>query len=232
MISTVKNIEVFDPNNFKYPVHIIGCGALGSKVALEVAKLGIKEIVLHDFDKVEEHNLSNQFFKYIDIGELKAEALSKNIKEATNTLTVWNDKEVNKYTKLEGVIFICTDTMSSRIEIFENCCRYNPAVKFLIEMRMGVAIGRVYALNPIDRKKVEKYETSLYTSEEVVVKSACGNVPSIGATSSIISSMGVWQLIKFYNQETNSNYFNKENAENKIELETIFSLNPFQLLVN
>ena len=50
---------------FNTPIHIIGCGATGSWVALMLAKMGISNITCWDFDKVEEHNLPNQFFYFL-----------------------------------------------------------------------------------------------------------------------------------------------------------------------
>lgn len=232
MLSVTKNLDVFDPDVFKHPVHIIGCGATGSKIALEVAKLGIENISIYDFDKIEAHNISNQNFKLSDVDKYKVEALAEIIKETTGIEVKAFNKKVTGEDELSGILFILTDTMESRKEIFEECCRYNPSVKLVIETRMDVSLGYIYVVNPIDRKVLDKYEKTLYGSDEIVVKSACGTVPSIGATSSIISGMAVWQLIKFFHQENNSNYFEEENKENMIEYETIFSLNPFQLLCN
>ena len=62
-------------------INIIGVGAVGSFAALALAKMGFKNIKVFDDDKVEEHNISNQFYKLADIGKLKVDALAGMIKE-------------------------------------------------------------------------------------------------------------------------------------------------------
>jgi len=44
---------------------VLGCGGLGCTVAFALARLGIKKIILIDYDKVEISNLNRQilFFK-------------------------------------------------------------------------------------------------------------------------------------------------------------------------
>ncbi len=44
------------------PVSILGCGASGSALGLQLAKLGVPMLGLWDADIVEEHNLSNQYY--------------------------------------------------------------------------------------------------------------------------------------------------------------------------
>jgi len=61
-------------------VGIAGAGGLGSNVAIALARSGIGKLVLVDFDKVEENNLSRQYFFRDQIGKLKIHALKENIK--------------------------------------------------------------------------------------------------------------------------------------------------------
>ena len=39
-------------SNFTY--HILGCGAIGSSAAIQLTRIGAKELILYDLDKVEE----------------------------------------------------------------------------------------------------------------------------------------------------------------------------------
>jgi hypothetical protein len=56
---------------------IIGCGGVGSIVALHLGALGISELVLIDHDRVEITNFNRQFaYRRRDIGRPKAEALA------------------------------------------------------------------------------------------------------------------------------------------------------------
>lgn len=62
-------------------VSILGCGGLGSNVAMILARAGIGEIYLYDFDKVEYSNLNRQNYKISDIGKEKVLATKKIIEE-------------------------------------------------------------------------------------------------------------------------------------------------------
>ena len=64
----------------KYTVGIAGCGGLGSNIAFALVRIGIKKIVMADFDVVEPHNLNRQQFFTDQIGRPKAEALADNLK--------------------------------------------------------------------------------------------------------------------------------------------------------
>lgn len=65
----------------KSKVSILGCGGLGSNVAMILARAGIGEIYLYDFDNVEYSNLNRQNYKISDIGKEKVLATKKIIAE-------------------------------------------------------------------------------------------------------------------------------------------------------
>ena len=61
-------------------VAIVGLGGLGSNVALWLARLGVGQLLLYDFDKVELSNLNRQYYFLEDVGQYKATALLRHIK--------------------------------------------------------------------------------------------------------------------------------------------------------
>ena len=62
-------------------VLVIGCGALGSMVAMQLAGAGIGKIGIADFDTVDISNLQRQFFfKTQETGQSKVEVLEKSIR--------------------------------------------------------------------------------------------------------------------------------------------------------
>lgn len=64
----------------KKTILIVGCGGLGSNLALTLGASGIGKIILVDFDKVEAHNIHRQIaFSLEDIGRNKAEVLKQKI---------------------------------------------------------------------------------------------------------------------------------------------------------
>ena len=61
-------------------VAIVGLGGLGSNVALWLARLGVGQLLLYDFDKVELSNLNRQYYFLEDVGQYKATALLHHLK--------------------------------------------------------------------------------------------------------------------------------------------------------
>jgi len=61
-------------------VAIAGCGGLGSNAAAALVRAGIGELILADFDVVEEANLNRQQFYQSDIGRKKVAALADHLR--------------------------------------------------------------------------------------------------------------------------------------------------------
>ena len=61
-------------------VAIVGLGGLGSNVALWLARLGVGQLLLYDFDKVELSNLNRQYYFLEDVGQYKVTALLGHLK--------------------------------------------------------------------------------------------------------------------------------------------------------
>ncbi|CAA6804745.1 MAG: Sulfur carrier protein adenylyltransferase ThiF [uncultured Campylobacterales bacterium] len=65
---------------FQKSVVIIGCGGLGNSLSLALSGIGLKEIHLVDFDKVETHNIHRQVcFNIEDETKYKAQVLSQKL---------------------------------------------------------------------------------------------------------------------------------------------------------
>lgn len=60
-------------------VVIIGLGSFGSQIAIELAKAGVGEFSLVDFDRVELHNLARHICFVKDLGRLKTDAVAESI---------------------------------------------------------------------------------------------------------------------------------------------------------
>lgn len=65
----------------KTKVGIAGLGGLGSNAAVSLARAGVGKLVLVDFDRVEESNLSRQYYFLDQVGKYKIDALKENIKK-------------------------------------------------------------------------------------------------------------------------------------------------------
>lgn len=213
MVSTLivdpqRHLEVFNPSQFgKRRIDVIGVGATGSKVVAALARLGIQNIHVWDYDLVEAHNVANQEYGLDDIGKLKVEALRDRILRDTGIsisihpvkISTEEDAELNTVSPDEvsgDIIFLLVDSMSARRDIFDEL-ENNMTTDLLIETRMGPSVGRVYAFNPNCASHVEAWRKTLYSDEEAG-RSACGASTSVGPTASIIASYAVWRLIKWF----------------------------------
>jgi adenylyltransferase/sulfurtransferase len=112
----------------KSKILVIGCGGLGSPVAIYLAASGIGEIHLVDFDTVSVSNLHRQvFFNISDIGKSKVEILAEEIKEkAPFTKVTLTNKTVTKNSILElvsayDVIVDGTDNLQTKYLINDAC---------------------------------------------------------------------------------------------------------------
>lgn len=219
-LNTSRHVDVFNAGSFNPKrIDIIGAGAVGSKVAMELAKLGIDGIRVWDFDIVEEHNIPNQLYHMTDVGKLKVDALKTMIKEAT---TVDIEARAEKYEgqdQLGNVVFLLVDTMSGRKDIWNESIKLHPFIERIFETRMGSSEGRVYSLSPCDATHIKKWEETLYDDEGAEV-SACGSTISVGPTASAVASIVVWQFVKWHNS------IKDEKFATDTEHEFIFQFKP------
>ncbi|MBE0471786.1 MAG: ThiF family adenylyltransferase [Methyloprofundus sp.] len=76
--STSEVIKAINKLSLK-KVMIIGLGAVGSFVAVQLAQLGVGNLIFVDKDKVDESNLHRQYYFEDNIGKLKTEVLKNEI---------------------------------------------------------------------------------------------------------------------------------------------------------
>jgi len=63
----------------QYAVTICGAGALGSLLADNLARQGIRHLTLIDFDRIEEHNAGTQLYGASDVGAKKVNVLRSHL---------------------------------------------------------------------------------------------------------------------------------------------------------
>ena len=206
-----RQAKLLDVSKIKQQsIAIIGAGATGSTVALLLAQMGWGNqsldqgvINVFDFDKVEEHNLANQMYEPSHIGIQKVDALNEVIKRKCGFgVNVFNEKVVDQTHGVQSTyVFLLTDSMASRREIFDKCLRYSFNTQMVVETRMGLGEGRIYAFNPANREHVKEWEKSLYSDKEAET-SACGTSMSIAVTAWFIASLATARVIQHFNGST------------------------------
>lgn len=186
-------------------IHIIGCGATGSHLAVELVKLGCEKLILWDFDIVEEHNLTNQIWTVHDIGKSKTDALKEHLLAIVPDLQIitkgkWDNQP------LTGTIFNCVDSMELRKRIYEENI-YNDNIDFMFDPRLGSRTGSVftYKWNVENAKKLINF--SDFKDDEIDVEvSLCGTKININTTLfEVVNNL----LINFINVMNKQPYYER-----------------------
>lgn len=101
-----RNVSSVNLNNDKFKVGILGAGGLGSNICVMLARSGIKNIHIVDYDEVDISNLNRQYYTLEDVGNLKVEALKKQILKINPNINIFvqnikvdsnNIKEIFEY---------------------------------------------------------------------------------------------------------------------------------------
>lgn len=195
-----RQVNILNPEEFNTKINIIGCGAVGSWVAFSLAKMGLNNLHIYDFDEVGMHNLPNQMFGVRDIGRNKALSIRNIIKLFTGFTASAKNEKVDGTTPMQGIVFMLTDTMSSRKDIYNRAIKNNPSVDLLIETRMDLRGGRIYVIDPKDKEQTKMYEQTFYSDDEAEV-SACGVSQTVLPSALAITSHAIWKLLNYINGE-------------------------------
>lgn len=186
-----RHITVFNPASVKNDIHIIGVGATGSFVAMELARMGCPVLNIYDFDDVEIHNIPNQYYDTGDLGKLKAEALADKLRLINPDITVNVSKEAvtpEDISKMSGYVFLLVDSMKVRKELWE-AAKTNANIINVWESRLGSDQARVYSLPIEEGKDYSKYEQDFYDDDNAEM-SACGTsitvLPIVLQTSALM----------------------------------------------
>ena len=59
------------------PVTVIGVGAIGRNVALQLASIGLRRMTLIDFDRVDETNTTTQGYRHREVGARAAATVER-----------------------------------------------------------------------------------------------------------------------------------------------------------
>ena len=98
---------------------VIGVGAIGRQVAIQLASLGVPKLQLIDFDAVDESNITTQGYLQSDVGEQKVHATTRFIHQVDATIHV--EPIADRYrSRMEtgDVVFCCVDSIAARSAIW------------------------------------------------------------------------------------------------------------------
>jgi hypothetical protein len=98
---------------------------------------------------------------------------------------------------LGQVVFLFTDSIPSRREIWEAGIMNRRRTKLLIEARIGEEMGKLYTIDPTRPRQVEGYSQTLRGNGSGRKRSVCGVEQAIGPTSGIMANLAVWQFMRW-----------------------------------
>ena len=228
----IRQINLLDPKQIKdKSISLVGAGATGSYVAVTLAQLGWGNtphgqgvLKVFDGDTVEEHNLANQVYEESHIGKPKVEALKEIILRKCGFEIEAHNEFITDQQKVQSTyVFLLTDTMESRKEIFNKCLKFSFDTDLVVETRMSLRDGRVYAFNPHNGEEREEWENSLYSDEEAT-DSVCGASASIITTVTFLASLACSRVVQHFNMTYGAD--SEKTDQQRIWNEAQFSLYP------
>jgi len=157
-----QQTDIFDPEKFTWPIHVIGVGGIGSALLPLLFKIGFGgDLHIWDIDNVEPHNIPAQLiYRKRDIGMSKVQAVKEFAERQDAECTVIpHDEFVTEDSELEGVVFVCVDSQKSRNAIWQAVLANRFTVPFFMDGRIGGEQLQLLTLSLKDEERVEAYET-------------------------------------------------------------------------
>jgi len=164
MITTRFQDIVSNLHEFTY--HILGCGAIGSSTAIQLARMGGEKFVLYDMDKVEDVNIGCSQYISTDIGLNKVDALDQHIHSISTNVNVIKINGLFEefwYTNENDIAILGFDSMGARLNAVQIMCKTKQKPILIIDGRMGAEQFQQYVIkNPT----VDKYKKTWYSDED------------------------------------------------------------------
>ncbi|MCJ7828746.1 MAG: ThiF family adenylyltransferase [Dehalococcoidia bacterium] len=156
-------------------ITVIGVGAIGRQVALQLAAIGAQHLQLIDDDIVDESNIASQGYYESDLGKPKVSctAIVCHLINKLINVELYHQKfngkldseqsqvNTNENCTIGDTIFCCVDSITTRKEIWESV---HDKVDFFCDGRMAAESLRVLMAH--DAESREHYPTTLFAQEE------------------------------------------------------------------
>lgn len=194
-----------------------GAGGIGSWLLLFLSRTANYEnIILYEYDEIDETNMAGQFFNTKQIGGNKAGAISENMKLFSD----YSKMDVLGRFEEGGIVtpYVINgfDNMKARRDMFEAWKKLDDREIF-IDGRMIFEDGQVYA---VTKGNEDKYEETLFDDTDVL-DGAC----SMKATTHTGAHIASVMLAIFNNYLANKFYYKDDIRE--VPFSYIFSFAPF-----
>lgn len=178
-------------NNSK--VTVIGAGAVGRQVALQLTAMGTKNLQLVDFDTVELSNVASQGYFEADINKAKVNA-TRDVCRAINSEIniVAHNGRYRRSLPVGNIVFCCVDKIQTRRDIWDSLSN---KIEFWVDGRMAGETLRVITAAANNLPSMENYPTTLFNQVDAhpgrcTAKSTiyCANI----AAGRMVSKLALW----------------------------------------
>jgi molybdopterin-synthase adenylyltransferase len=141
---------------------VIGVGAVGRQVALQLAAIGVPRLQIVDFDVVDLTNVTTQGYLAADVGRPKVEATAMAIRQLEPAISV--EAMEDRYRprmEIGQAIFCCVDAIDARSAIWRSA---GARCHFWADGRMLGEVIRVLAVSEDVGR--DHYPTTLFAQSE------------------------------------------------------------------
>lgn len=161
---------------------VIGAGAVGRQVCLQLASMGVGALAVYDFDAVAEENLCPQAYRPGQLGLNKAEAtLADCLALNPGLATELNARRFAKsdFRRFQAAfVFACVDNMEGRRLLYETAVK--GGARWFGDAR---AAGEVVRVIGVPRPgTTDEYEKTLFRQEDAFVGSCTSKMTVFGAS--------------------------------------------------
>ena len=193
---------------------VVGLGGLGSFVTTELVRLGAKNLILVDNDRVSVSNLNRQIlYDRSDVGKSKALVASKKLKKIDPSVNIeafdagFTANNGSYLVEKADIVIDCTDNFETK-KLLNRIC-YTKG-KSLISAGVGSWEGWVASFPFFKKgeKEVPCLECLFPGDLETLKELGGGNLPTVVTTVAVVATVQVQEVINLITQ-------NEENLEGK-----------------
>jgi len=175
-------------------VTVIGVGAIGRQVALQLAAMGVSWLQLIDFDVVESSNLASQGFLEKDLGKLKVDAISQLCSEINSEMLIQAVPDrFRRSGEIGNVVFCAVDKIDVRRLIWN---AVKDKASCFIDGRMSAETLRI--LTACDAGSRRHYPSTLFSAGEAYAGSCTAKTTIYCAN--IAAGLMIVQFTKYLRQ--------------------------------
>ena len=144
---------------------VIGVGAIGRQVAMQLTAIGVPYLQIIDHDTVEESNVASQGYYQDDLTRFKVHATADVCHQINPQLELYTlNERFKRSMKIGNCVFVCVDSIVTRKHIFD---AVRDKVNFFCDGRMSAEVLRV--ITAYDEKSRAYYLSTLFTAGEAHV---------------------------------------------------------------